>query len=659
MSGKVCRGFCVVFILLCATAFAKTVHVDKSAAPGGDGTTRAAAYQTIAAAISAATTTAGDTIRVWPGTYNEYITLTAAKPLSFLGDPGDSQPGCGPEAPILDGAGFSGKAAFNIGANTNDISIIGFRVQNFGPVDQTGANGVTIYPGPNSNISVSDCTFTNLGWQGVLIWSSDGSKPFDNIVIERCVVYTYVAYGLELTNCTNSRIHQCLSYGGSNNWSLALLASTWGNGVNFTSQNIQITQNTMEMVLGGGIQMYAYDANGSTLAGFDGAQFIGNTVKTSDYAFYARTVGPNAFIRNYTIKDNDIHITGAAATNYFSAYSAIKLENLGGSSEVSGNSVSVEAPQERPWYHGVEILGSATGDLLIANNVFDNNNTQGNGGETQNAGVRIYSSAPQTSTIQIIGNDFVGWGYGVQASDLNNTPTVWISGNNFLDNLAYGILAGGAGGPIDARNNWWGDPAGPGGTNGVGGAVVDASNPLAHFALLDNDGDGLLDTQELALGTDPFNPDSDGDGIGDGVEVNRLASNPLDPDSPVPGGLAGAPDSDGDGLKDFVETNLLAPPTNPNDPDTDNDKISDGYEVAVGTNPNSAASKPDLGDINGNGRIENVDAVIIFQANIGALDFYSYLSQKDKMDTNNDNNLDYTDAITAFDLFLGVITYIP
>lgn len=34
----------------------------------------------------------------------------------------------------------------------------------------------------------------------------------------------------------------------------------------------------------------------------------------------------------------------------------------------------------------------------------------------------------------------------------------------------------------------------------------------------DSDGDGLTDTQELALGTDPTNPDSDGDGRCDGSE---------------------------------------------------------------------------------------------------------------------------------------------
>ncbi len=52
----------------------------------------------------------------------------------------------------------------------------------------------------------------------------------------------------------------------------------------------------------------------------------------------------------------------------------------------------------------------------------------------------------------------------------------------------------------------------------------------------DGDGDGLLDNQELALGTSPTNADSDGDGISDGAEV-AAGTNPLDPaDHPYLGG---------------------------------------------------------------------------------------------------------------------------
>jgi len=61
--------------------------------------------------------------------------------------------------------------------------------------------------------------------------------------------------------------------------------------------------------------------------------------------------------------------------------------------------------------------------------------------------------------------------------------------------------------------------------------------------MVDTDGDGLLDTEELELGTDPTNPDTDGDGLTDGEEVLGVddpstpavpvgPSDPLDPCDP-------------------------------------------------------------------------------------------------------------------------------
>jgi hypothetical protein len=48
------------------------------------------------------------------------------------------------------------------------------------------------------------------------------------------------------------------------------------------------------------------------------------------------------------------------------------------------------------------------------------------------------------------------------------------------------------------------------------------------------DGDDLLDVEEEAIGTDALNPDTDGDGFGDGEEVLDLGTDPLDPLDPEP-----------------------------------------------------------------------------------------------------------------------------
>lgn len=69
----------------------------------------------------------------------------------------------------------------------------------------------------------------------------------------------------------------------------------------------------------------------------------------------------------------------------------------------------------------------------------------------------------------------------------------------------------------------------------------------------DTDGDGLLDTEEEDLGTDPELADSDGDGLDDGAEVDDHGTDPL------------ATDSDGDGYPDGAEVEHETDPTDDED----------------------------------------------------------------------------------------------
>ncbi|MCK6549573.1 OmpA family protein, partial [Myxococcota bacterium] len=161
---------------------------------------------------------------------------------------------------------------------------------------------------------------------------------------------------------------------------------------------------------------------------------------------------------------------------------------------------------------------------------------------------------------------------------------------------------------------------------------------------VDSDGDGLPDAEELALGTNPNDADSDDDGVVDGGEWNYSVD--TDNDGTV---NALDADSDGDGILDGTERGVTAPPAgtdvgagnfvpdadpstttspllpdtdggsvpdgvedvnhdgrvdvgelDPNDPtddvpvvDTDGDGLSDDEEVAIGTDPSDADSDDD------------------------------------------------------------------
>jgi TolB protein len=87
----------------------------------------------------------------------------------------------------------------------------------------------------------------------------------------------------------------------------------------------------------------------------------------------------------------------------------------------------------------------------------------------------------------------------------------------------------------------------------------------------DQDGDGLTNEREASLGTNPLQPDTDADRLTDRDEVETYQTNPL------------VPDTDSDRLPDGdeIQTNQ----TDPKNPDMDGDGRLDGDEIAGGTDP--------------------------------------------------------------------------
>lgn len=117
------------------------------------------------------------------------------------------------------------------------------------------------------------------------------------------------------------------------------------------------------------------------------------------------------------------------------------------------------------------------------------------------------------------------------------------------------------------------------------------NNGVTNFDDPDNDGDGLLDTFETTNGLNPNDADTDNDSLPDGWEVDHP---PLDP---------AKPDTDGNGTPDGEE-----------DPDSDG---WDNYsEMLAGTNPYDETDFPGNvpGDVNGSGKVDAVDVQLVINA---------------------------------------------
>lgn len=192
--------------------------------------------------------------------------------------------------------------------------------------------------------------------------------------------------------------------------------------------------------------------------------------------------------------------------------------------------------------------------------------------------------------------------------------------------------------------------------------VLESNPPPAgktNRYLFDSDGDGLADGVEDANRngmrdageTDARNRDSDGDGIVDGVEVLFFGSNPLNAASPGAGQNA---DADNDELPDAFD--FMAP----NNPDFDGDGYKDGFEAYM-INLDaalSAAVRPPLGDVNNDGFVTNVDALVTQSLFLGLTPFSNF-PKVVWSDVNRDGNITNVDALVIQSKFLGLLPLLP
>ena len=178
--------------------------------------------------------------------------------------------------------------------------------------------------------------------------------------------------------------------------------------------------------------------------------------------------------------------------------------------------------------------------------------------------------------------------------------TVTIDCDNFNMNgliIAQNVVIDGYGANINYSSSW---------AELVGTESEELSWTMDDWQYLaDTDEDGLPNLIEKEIGSDPYNPDTDGDNLPDGYEALTLGTDPTKPDTDENGvsdydedfdndGLSNGQeyelgtepyneDTDGDGLKDGEEINTYG--TDPLKVDTDEDGLEDGDEIYFETDP--------------------------------------------------------------------------
>lgn len=175
---------------------------------------------------------------------------------------------------------------------------------------------------------------------------------------------------------------------------------------------------------------------------------------------------------------------------------------------------------------------------------------------------------------------------------------------------------------LDITSTDWLDDLAENGTSNDAFGFAGIGLSYYFYGSLDCDRDRLTDAEEQRVGTDPCNPDTDADGLGDYDEVRTYGTDPGRRDSDDDGLTDPAEirqyhtdpinaDSDSDGLRDGEE--ITARHTDPNNPDSDGDQLTDGDEVARYT------TDPTKADTDGDGLTDG-DEVKVYATNPVAQD---------------------------------------
>ena len=181
-------------------------------------------------------------------------------------------------------------------------------------------------------------------------------------------------------------------------------------------------------------------------------------------------------LTNVTIDSNAFyHNVGGWGTTYYE--SGISLE-----SQTPGSQSNIRITNNQFQENGKAILAWNVNGLLIQGNVITHETDQASGAVRFEGGV---------SNATITGNTIYDNSGPAMRTDSKTVPAdesgFVVNNNNFYHN-AYGygsnaaimIVAGTYNGTFDLRNNWWGDPSGPGYVAGTGDSLYTGRNSVVY-----------------------------------------------------------------------------------------------------------------------------------------------------------------------------------
>ncbi len=608
--------------MIASTGFAATLNVPAN-------------YATINAAVAAAVD--GDTIQIAAGTYTEQV-LVAGKAISIIG--------AGKDVTIIQAPALAtrvvraadyGSPSYPSGRNfdyivgffdmptlpsslksltIDGLDIMKSSVPKVLAGDPSGGMAAPLVA-INSAITIDDVKITRGRYNGI------ANPKYAQIIQGMIVCSKWAGITQKIKNCYIEK------YSKTGIW--AYSPETPNNSILYVEDTsiINTLQNT---IAANSIQVWYMELHMKNCY-LDGNYYDGATWTASNGLFFYLAPGS-------VLSDNDI--TSAQTGWCFFGGSDIYIGgNTFDQCEWAMQVGYVYWGTTLPYYGSQDPYVLAGSNYTIVDNTFQNG-----------LGTALTIDGCSTSTIQ--GNTFSNNAIAIEMYNSDSNGTVYgdlaggnLAGENNFVNNTNGVINY-TDNPIDLDGCWWGSDGGP------GAGDIQGQDPPATWLYnpdsTDNDKDGLTDGQELLLGTDPNNPDTDGDGIDDGTEV-AMGRNPLVAEVPDPLDPCTI-DADMDGLPACVDPN-------DNNKDTDGDGFEDGFEFGWGTDPSDPNSKPSLGDLNGNNRVDNIDAIFIFQASLGAIPFNNFVQKIKLMDLDRDGSVTYQDAIYAFDFFLGIRNKLP